>query len=131
MRHLNIFIVDDHAGFRGLIRELLGSDADTHGHGRLHFSEYGSCEAAMHGIGRVTPDLLTVDLNMGGLDGAACVRRLRLAAPAAVLVVVTHLCDAVVAEASRRAGADLVLAKEDLATNPELIRQGLLAAGGP
>jgi two-component system chemotaxis response regulator CheB len=130
MRALNILIIDDHTGFRELIRELLGSCAAILQFGIPRFIECASAEEALGVVAHTPPDLVTVDLHLPGMDGNECIRTLRPAVPRAVIIVVTHLRDPSVSERAMRAGADAVVFKDDLSLIPALVRE-CLAAGRP
>jgi DNA-binding NarL/FixJ family response regulator len=129
LRQLNILIVDDHAGFRALLRELIGSCAGMLQWEGLDFRESRSCGEAVRSIAQSPPHLITIDLKMGARDGTECIRRLRALAPSALMIVVSHLCDQITVDASMRAGADTVVCKDKLAAIPQLLRRVLNVAG--
>jgi len=130
MRPLTIFIVDDHTGFRALIRELLGSCAAILQSGNPQFIECATAEEALARSAQTPPDLITMDLRLPGMDGYECVRQLRPAVPRAVIVLVTYLRDKTVSERALKAGADAVVFKDDLSLIPVLMRE-CLALGRP
>lgn len=113
-RPLNIMIVDDHHGFRDLLRELLGSCAEVLCHGEPTFIECASGEDALSQAPAAAPDLVTMDLRLPGMDGMECIRKLRSMLPRAAMIVVTHLKDRSLSRLSLNAGADAVLLKDDL-----------------
>jgi two-component system chemotaxis response regulator CheB len=125
MRPLNILVVDDHTGFRELIRELLGSCAAVLHFGVPHFIECSSAEEALVRAAQTAPDLITMDLHLPGMDGNECVRRLRPAMPRAVILMITHLRDQAVYGRALRAGVDAVVSKDDLSLIPVLVRECL------
>lgn len=130
MRPLNILIVDDHTGFRELIRELLGSCVAILQFGAPRFVECASAEEALASAAQTQPDLITMDLHLPGMDGNECIRLLRPVAPRAVMIVVTHLRDRSISERAMKVGADAVVLKDDLSLIPALIRE-CLAPGRP
>lgn len=68
---------------------------------------------ALRQLGTMTPDLLLLDLQMPGLDGAGVIRRLRVIAPDRtypIFVLTSHISGPQAAEA-RLAGADVVFTK--------------------
>jgi two-component system chemotaxis response regulator CheB len=130
MRPLNILIVDDHTGFRELIRELLGSCVAILQFGNPRFVECASAEEALASAQHLSPDLITMDLHLPGMDGNECIRLLRPAARRAVMIVVTHLRDQVISERAMKVGADAVVFKDDLSLIPALVRE-CLGSGQP
>jgi DNA-binding NarL/FixJ family response regulator len=101
-----ILIVDDHPLTRGALRSLLQEH---------DFSVVGEAEdgaTAIEEARRLQPDLVLLDLSMPGLDGLTALPRLREAAPACEVVVLTagseeHLLSAI------RAGAAGYLLKSE------------------
>ena len=114
MRAVHILIVDDHAGVRTLIRELLSEAFSSTPARAVSFGECASGEDAIVAIDGHRPDLVTVDLRMSGMNGLECVRRLRERLPLACIVVVTQFGNEALRERARRAGADSVVFKDDL-----------------
>jgi len=125
MRSLNILIVDDHGGFRILIRELLGGCAAILQSGEPQFVECASAEEALAHNARMPPDLIIMDLCLPGMDGNECIRQLRPSAPRAIIIMVTCLRDPAVGERALAAGADAVVFKDDLSLIPLLMRECL------
>jgi len=113
--------VDDHGGCRGLIREVLEGCTSINDVGVPTFVECASGEAALASLATTTPDLVTMDLRLGGMDGIECLRRMRLRVPEAVIVVVTCAKSPELARRSLLEGADSILCKDDLSTLPQLI----------
>jgi DNA-binding NarL/FixJ family response regulator len=126
MRPFQVMIVDDHAGVRALIRELLDECLATPLRDRPVFSESESAQDALHAAASFVPDLVTVDLRMKGLDGTQCVRQLRQTFPQAVIFVVTNLRGDSVASRTVLAGADGLVFKDDL-TAIQVLAQDHLA----
>jgi CheY-like chemotaxis protein len=125
MRPLNILIVDDHTGFRALIRELLGSCAAILQFGIPQFIECATAEEALVSAAQTPPDLITMDLRLPGMDGNECIRLLRPIVPRAVILLVTYLRDKAVSERALKSGADAVVFKDDLSLIPALMRECL------
>jgi len=119
---VHILIVDDHAGVRTLIRELLAESFVSTAVRAVTFGECASGEAAIGAIREIQPDLVTVDLRMPGMNGLQCVERLRVRLPLACIVVVTHFDNESLHERARRAGADSVVFKDDLGQLPQVTR---------
>jgi DNA-binding NarL/FixJ family response regulator len=121
---VHILIIDDHAGVRTLIRELLAETFEVPGR-RVTFSECPSGERALEAIQTQRPDLVTVDLRMQGMNGLECVRHLRATLPLACIVVVTQFGNEALRDRARFAGADSVVLKDDLNQLPLVTRDYL------
>src|SRR5919198_3334562 len=78
-----VLIVDDHP----LTREALGSLLSQHGFDVV--GEAADGQEAAHATLRLQPDLVLLDLSMPGEDGLTALPRLREAAPACEVVVLT------------------------------------------
>jgi CheY-like chemotaxis protein len=124
MRALNIMIVDDHSGFRALLREVLESCAAVLQFGSPRFVECDCAEEALSNAAAAAPDLITMDLRLPGMDGTECIRQLRRLLPRAVMIIVTHLREQWVTDRAIEAGADAVVFKDDLSVIPRLLRDG-------
>lgn len=119
---MHILIVDDHAGVRRLIRELLAECFAATPARSLTFGECASGEAALAAIEAQRPALVTVDLRMHGMGGLECVRQLRERVPLACIIVVTQFDNDRLRDRARQAGADAVVCKDDLAQLPQVTR---------
>ena len=78
-----ILIVDDHPLTRDALAALLGQ------HDFAVVGEAGDGEQAVELARRLQPELVLLDLSMPGMDGVAALPRLREAAPACEVVVLT------------------------------------------
>lgn len=122
---MHILIIDDHAGVRTLIRELLAECFETRAGRTVSFAECASGESALEAMRVQVPDLVTVDLRMPGMNGLECVRRLRAHLPLACIVVVTQFGNEALRDRARSAGADSVVLKDDLNQLPLVTRNTL------
>jgi len=104
---MNLLIVDDHAGIRQMLRELLE-------HVATQIRECASGEEAVALCEQYTPDCVTVDLRMGEMDGLTCVKLLRERHPTAHIAVVTQFDHDALRTRARFAGADTYVLKDDL-----------------
>ena len=80
---MRILIVDDHPLTRDALAALLGQ------HGLSVVGTAADGEEAIAEAGRLHPDLVLLDLSMPGMDGLEALPRLREAAPACEVVVLT------------------------------------------
>jgi DNA-binding NarL/FixJ family response regulator len=115
-------IIDDHQGIRSMIRDLLDDCLTAMQGCRPVVVECDSDEAALQAVTGFVPDVVTLDLRMNGMDGRHCVRRLRLQAPGALIVVVTGLSGESVARHAYLAGANGVVSKDDLTALQGFVR---------
>jgi DNA-binding NarL/FixJ family response regulator len=79
----SVLIVDDHPLTRDALAALLGQ------HGFDVVGEASEGHEAVERAGELRPDLVLLDLTMPGLDGLAALPRIREAAPACEVVVLT------------------------------------------
>ena len=80
---VKLMIVDDHRGVRELIRELAGVLATD-------VREYATGEDALADCRDFQPDMVTVDLRMGGMDGLTTAEMIRARVRSAYVVIVTQ-----------------------------------------
>lgn len=104
---MNFLIIDDHAGLRALIRDVISDMATT-------IRECVSGEEAVELCKQYAPDCITVDLHMGGMDGLTCIHHLRILHPSAHIAVVTQFDNDALRSRARQAGADTYVIKDDL-----------------
>jgi DNA-binding NarL/FixJ family response regulator len=98
---INIAIVDDDDTGRTELMELMNADAS--------FRVVRNCpdaESALNDLPRFSPDVVLLDINLPGMDGVECVRRLKAQLPRMHIIVFTacedqnHLLDSLIAGAS-------------------------------
>jgi DNA-binding NarL/FixJ family response regulator len=104
---MNILIVDDHAGMRALIRDIVGPSATL-------IRECASGEEAVAMCQSFTPDCVTMDLRMGAMHGLAAVQFIRQLHPLASIVVVTQFDHDKLRDRTQRVGADGFITKDNL-----------------
>jgi CheY-like chemotaxis protein len=105
---MKLLIVDDHAGIRSLIRDLLQ-------HAVSQIRECASGEEAVGLCESFAPDCITMDLRMGAMHGLAAVQHIRQAHPDINIAVLTQFDHDTLRARARRAGADSYFIKDDLA----------------
>lgn len=81
---ISVSIVDDEAALRDSIATFINGSP-----GFRCASSYGSAEAALQGLVADKPDVVLMDINMGGLNGIECVRKLKALAPGMQIVMFT------------------------------------------
>src|SRR6476646_6311479 len=81
---LTVAIVEEDALVRHSIADIL-----KRGSGVVCVGEHGNAEEAVREIPRVQPKVVMMDINLPGMDGVHCVRRLSELAPATQVVMLT------------------------------------------
>lgn len=103
-----VFMVEDHAMMRRLLRQFLDGEPDL----RV-IDDVDSAEAALIALSGLTPDLLTVDLSLPGMNGLELVRRLAEQRPELRCLVVTGHADPLYRAEALKAGAAGYVTKDD------------------
>ncbi|MCJ2016436.1 chemotaxis-specific protein-glutamate methyltransferase CheB [Methylobacterium sp. E-065] len=118
---IRLLVVDDSA----LMRRLLGGVFGAEGDFEVAFARNGDEALAEHA--RFRPDVITLDVNMPGLDGLACLDRIMLDRPTPVVMVSSLTADGaeVTLDAMGRGAVDFV-AKPGGAVSLEMDRLGPL-----
>ena len=117
-----VLLVDDNASMRALIRNLLEETGPV-----VH--ECADGETAVELYARVHPDIVLMDMKMGGMGGLAATRAIRRSDPSACVVIVTEMADDGSRAAAAEAGASGFLPKQNLLDLPALLA-GRGEAGG-
>ena len=81
---MRVYVVDDEPLIREGLRHMLGAEP-----GIEVVGEAATARDAFAGIERTRPDVVLMDLDLPGMDGAAAVRDLRVRAPKARVLVLT------------------------------------------
>ncbi len=81
---ITVSIVEDSEQVRGTLARLINR-AD----GFRCPSQYASAEAALEGLPRDRPDVVLMDINLPGINGVECVRRLKELLPDTQVVMLT------------------------------------------
>lgn len=81
---ITVSIVDDEADLREHIAGYL-----TAAGGIVCKSAYASAEEALEHLPRDNPEVVLMDINLGGMDGIECVRRLKAQMPQAQVLMLT------------------------------------------
>lgn len=97
---VTLAIVEDKAEFRESLVRMLN---DAPGFCCLH--TYDSAEAALEGIPDSSPDVVLMDINLPGMNGVDCVRKLHAAKPGIRIIMLTVYEDTENIYAALKAGA--------------------------
>src|SRR5262245_5277373 len=81
---ISVSIVDDEPALLDSIATFINGSQGFH-----CASAYRSAEAALHGLPQDRPDVVLMDINMAGLNGIECVRKLKALLPAIQVVMFT------------------------------------------
>ncbi len=81
---VRLSIVEDKAGFRDSLARMLN---EAKGFTCLH--TYGSAEEALTGVPADPPDVVLMDINLPGMNGVECVRRLHTLVPQVRVIMLT------------------------------------------
>ncbi|WP_193212844.1 response regulator [Luteolibacter marinus] len=114
--HDHVLLVDDHAGFRRVVAELLGLRDGS-------FHEASDGKEAMdycHQV-RGAPDLILMDLDMPVMDGLAATRAILRDSPSARIVILTQHDDPRLRQAALEAGACVFHSKLALSELPGIL----------
>lgn len=85
MSVINVLIVDDSATMRALIRRVLESDPSL-----AVVGEAADAQSARAAIKALNPDVVTLDIEMPGMDGLGFLERLMRLHPTPVVMVFSH-----------------------------------------
>jgi len=104
---MKLLIVDDHAGVRTMIRDLVSLPGDT-------VCECATGDDAVRVAREFAPDAVTMDVRLPGLGGFAATRAIRALVPSARVVIVSTYDQPELRFAAQTAGAADYLAKDHL-----------------
>lgn len=106
MTAINVGIVEDDADLRESFAILVGGSA-----GLACVGAFESAEAALAALPELRPDVVLMDINLPGLNGIECTRRLKQALPAVNVVMLTTFDDSTKVFEALKAGASGYLLK--------------------
>jgi DNA-binding NarL/FixJ family response regulator len=81
---ISVSIVEDDPGVRGTLAKLINSSP-----GYRCVSQHASAENALEEIPKLKPNVTLMDINLPGLSGVECVRRLKPLLPATQVIMLT------------------------------------------
>ena len=82
--NISVSIVEDDSDVRTTLAKLIHGSP-----GYRCVSQHGSAEVALQEIPRVKPDVVLMDINLPGLNGVECVRRLKPLLPETQIIMLT------------------------------------------
>ncbi|HTV60996.1 MAG TPA: response regulator transcription factor [Verrucomicrobiae bacterium] len=116
-----IFLVDDHAMFRDGLRQLIDREPDL-----TVCGDAAEAESALEGIRQVKPDLVVVDISLGGTSGIDLIKAIKNESEDFQVLVVSMHDESLYAERALRAGAmGYVMKQEPAKTVKSAIRKVL------
>ncbi|HWY78637.1 MAG TPA: response regulator transcription factor [Verrucomicrobiae bacterium] len=80
----SVSIVEDNDQLRGTLARMINKSE-----GFRCISNYPSAEAALDGLPNDRPDVVLMDINLPGMNGVECVRRLKQSIPKTLVVMLT------------------------------------------
>jgi DNA-binding NarL/FixJ family response regulator len=104
---ITVSIVEDHAGTRQSLENLLAEAP-----GLRFLGAYTSAEEALRGMAAQLPNVALVDINLPGMSGIDCVRKLKQQFPALKVLMLTTYEEGDLIFNSLRAGASGYLLKK-------------------
>src|SRR6266496_531659 len=111
---ITVSIVEDNEQLRGTLARVI-----DRAEGFRCLSQYPNAEAALESLPRDRPDVVLMDINLPGMNGVECVRRLKPLAPEIQVVMLTVYEDTENIFNALAAGASGYLLKRT--TTPELL----------
>ena len=126
MPTITVSIVEDQEQLRTTLARVL-----NRAEGFRCVSNYGSAEAALEGLPKDKPEVVLMDINLPGLNGVECVRKLKQVAPQILIVMLTVYEDTDNIFNALAAGASGYMLKRT--TTPELLEsiREVLRGGSP
>lgn len=121
---VNVVTVDDQPFFRVAARDVIGATP-----GFESVGEACSGVEALELVGRLSPELVLVDVRMPGMDGIETTRRMKAAHPELVVVLISIEDLANVPAGAMASGAVALVQKQDF--KPALLRQLWSEHGAP
>jgi DNA-binding NarL/FixJ family response regulator len=100
MATTNVSIVEDNEQLSATLARLIDREEGFH-----CVSQYPSAEAALEGLPKDKPHVVLMDINLPGMNGVECVRRLKQIAPETLVMMLTAYEDTENIFAALAAGA--------------------------
>lgn len=123
---IRISVVEDDASLRENLRHFLRLAPDM-----VFVSEHGSAEAALRELPELKPDVVLMDINLPGMSGIDCVRRLKARLPQVQVLMVTVYDDGDRVFKALLAGANGYLLKASIASDIVPAVREVMRGGAP
>lgn len=123
---IRVSIVEDDPALRENLTHFLRLASDV-----ACVSEHGSAEAALRELPEVKPDVVLMDINLPGMSGIDCVRRLKARLPDVQVLMVTVYDDGDRVFKALLAGASGYLLKASIATDIVPAVREVMRGGSP
>ena len=81
---ITVSIVEDNEQLRGTLARMI-----SRAEGFRCLSQYGDAESALEGLPKEPPEVVLMDINLPGMNGVECVRRLKPLIPLIQIVMLT------------------------------------------
>ena len=81
---INVSIVEDSEQVRNTLARVINRAAGFH-----CLSQYANAEAALEGLPNDKPDVVLMDINLPGMNGVECVRKLKQVLPETLVMMLT------------------------------------------
>jgi DNA-binding NtrC family response regulator len=104
-----LWLVDDDDDMRGLIAELIDR-SESMDCAQQFYSAEGALDALAH---ELPPDIIVLDLHMGGMSGVDAIRPIKRLAKDTRVFIMTIFYDSIEAARARKAGASGFILKRD------------------
>ena len=123
---IKVSLVEDSDQLRGTMARVVGR-AD----GFECVSQYGNAEDAIEGLPKERPNVVLMDINLPGMNGVECVRKLKQALPETQVIMLTAYEDTENIFASLAAGASGYLLKRSSSAEILQAIKDVLKGGSP
>ena len=123
---ITIAVVEDDPGIRNMLGTILQREPNC-----LCTGRYGSAEEAIERIPEIRPDVVIMDINLPGMNGVECVRKLAKLAPFSHILMLTVFNDTETIFDALRAGAVGYLTKPVRAAQLLAAVHDVIGGGAP
>ena len=123
---VSLSLVEDKPGFRESLARMLNNAP-----GFKCLQTYGTAEEALKGLPAAPPDVVLMDINLPGMSGVECVRRLHVLAPQVRVIMLTVYENTENIYAALKAGASGYILKRTAPTKLLEAIQDVVDGGAP
>ncbi len=121
----DIVVIEDDVEVRASITFLIGSSEE------FRCRQFCCAEDALKTLVNGCPDLVVMDIQLPGIDGIECTRRIKSQCPKTLILICTIFCDPEKVFAALKAGASGYLLKANIPDTLIPSLRELLAGGAP